>query len=60
MKQVQDHRKLSPEALDELIMNVDMNTVALYFEAFPKGLEQKPLCGPVVSTPIQHNSKHLI
>ena len=59
-----DNRKLQPEkAVNDLSMRMNLNTVSLYFEAFGQdvnGSQLQPLCQPVVSQPIQHNSKCII
>lgn len=62
ISQIEDvGRKVTPEQLDDLVLTINLNVVALYFEALIKDEDGNlvQLCPPLVSTPIQHNSKNI-
>ncbi|CAL8106454.1 unnamed protein product [Orchesella dallaii] len=54
-----DGRRVGEERIDDLSLGVNLNVVALYFEAFVRDpldpRNSRMLCPAVVSNPIQHN-----
>jgi len=62
-----DPRQLNKDQIEDLILNVNLNAVCLYFEALyvPPTIDcatgnsiSNLICAPVVSTVVQHNSMY--